>query len=105
VTTVNNIYIATLYTFRKRLDKDNLEDFVDILLAHLEEAEPESMLTMEQVLFELEDFLGGHSAVSNLVGRAIVEIATVAGLSKTIYEQVSLKNQKCLSKSLTQTSD
>ncbi|ODN04386.1 Cytochrome P450 [Orchesella cincta] len=71
----------------ERLDKDNLEDFVDILLAHLEEAEPESMLTMDQVLFELEDFLGGHSAVSNLVGRAIVEIATVPGLSKTIYEQ------------------
>ena len=65
---------------------------MDILLAHLEEAEPENNLTMEQVLFELEDFLGGHSAVSNLIGRAIVEIASVKGLSHTIYEQVSLTN-------------
>lgn len=74
---------------RKTLDKDNLEDFVDILLAHLEEAEPEDMLTMEQVLFELEDFLGGQSAVSNLIGRAVVEIATVPGMSTKIYQQVS----------------
>lgn len=76
---------------RERLDKDNLEDFVDILLAHLEEAEPENKLTMEQVLFELEDFLGGHSAVSNLIGRAIVEIASVPALSTKIFEQVRMQ--------------
>lgn len=74
------------------MDKDNLVDFVDILLAHLEEAEPENVLTMDQILFELEDFLGGHSAVSNLVGRAIVEIASVDGLSSKIYEQVRSHN-------------
>lgn len=73
---------------RERLDKDNLEDFVDILLTHVEEAEPEHCLTMEQVLFELEDFLGGHSAVANLVARAVVEIAAVEGLSRKLYQQV-----------------
>jgi hypothetical protein len=43
---------------------------------------------MDQVLYELEDFLGGHSAVANLVVRALIEIAAVPGLSKKIYKEV-----------------
>ncbi len=61
---------------------------MDILLTHLEEAEEKNRLTLEQVLYELEDFLGGHSAVSNLLCRAIVEIAACPGLSQRIYKMV-----------------
>ncbi|OXA62274.1 cytochrome P450 307a1 isoform X2 [Folsomia candida] len=68
-----------------QLDKDNPIDFVDILLTHLEEAEPKNRLTQDQVLYELEDFLGGHCAVSNLLCRAIVEIADSPGMSDKIY--------------------
>lgn len=73
---------------RAQLDKDNPIDFVDILLTHLEEAEPKNRLTQDQVLYELEDFLGGHCAVSNLLCRAIVEIADSPGMSDKIYVKV-----------------
>lgn len=43
---------------------------------------------MDQVLYELEDFLGGHSAVSNLLVRALIEIAAVPGLSQKVYKEV-----------------
>jgi cytochrome P450 family 307 subfamily A len=73
---------------RSRLDTDNLEDFVDVMLSNLDEAREEDRLTMDQVLYELEDFIGGHSAVSNLLCRALVEIGAVPGLSEKIYQKV-----------------
>jgi len=39
-------------------------DFTDALLQHLE-SDPD--LTWQHAIFELEDFLGGHSAVGNLI--------------------------------------
>lgn len=69
-------------------------DFVDILLTHLEDEEPESRLTMGQVLYELEDFLGGHSAVANLLVRALIEIASVPGYSQKIYQKVFYSKRK-----------
>ncbi|CAG7728183.1 unnamed protein product [Allacma fusca] len=71
----------------EKLDSENPEDLVDNLLLHLHEAKEEDRLTMDQVLFELEDFIGGHAAVANLVARAIVEIARVPGLSDKIYSK------------------
>ena len=43
---------------------------------------------MEQVLYELEDFIGGHSAVANLLIRALIEVAAVPGLSQKIHRRV-----------------
>lgn len=40
-------------------------DFTDALLLHLES--PETELSWDHVIFELEDFLGGHSAIGNLI--------------------------------------
>jgi cytochrome P450 family 307 subfamily A len=40
-------------------------DFTDALLFHLESSE--SKLSWQHIIFELEDFLGGHSAIGNLV--------------------------------------
>nr|XP_018915691.1 PREDICTED: cytochrome P450 307a1-like [Bemisia tabaci] len=47
------------------------EDFTDALLIHLKE---DPVLTWEHVMFELEDFIGGHSAVGNLVMLCLVNI-------------------------------
>jgi cytochrome P450 family 307 subfamily A len=54
-------------------------DFTDALLQHLEN-DPE--LTWQHAIFELEDFLGGHSAVGNLI------MLTLAVVVK--YPEVSL---------------
>ncbi|XP_046748914.1 cytochrome P450 307a1-like [Diprion similis] len=52
---------------RSSLDPENEvpRDFTDALLLHLES--PDTSLSWEHVIYELEDFLGGHSAIGNLV--------------------------------------
>ena len=51
---------------RANLDVTSVpRDFTDALLLHLES--PESDLTWDHIIFELEDFIGGHSAIGNLV--------------------------------------
>jgi len=70
------------------LDQSNPKDFTDILLTHLEEALPENRLTMNEIVYELEDFIGGHAAVSNLLCRALLEIGSSPGMSKKIYQKV-----------------
>lgn len=51
---------------RSNLDLANgvARDFTDALLLHLES--PDTGLSWDHVIFELEDFLGGHSAIGNL---------------------------------------
>lgn len=50
---------------RERLQKGAAAtDFTDALLMHLE-SDPE--LDWQHAIYELEDFLGGHSAVGNLI--------------------------------------
>lgn len=45
------------------LDMDMARDFTDALLIQLQE---DPHLEWQHIIFELEDFLGGHSAVGNL---------------------------------------
>lgn len=45
-------------------------DFTDALLMHLEE---DPNMNWEHIIFELEDFLGGHSAIGNLVMITLAE--------------------------------
>ncbi len=89
-----SLMLDSSHSPRNKLDKDNPEDFVDILLTHLEDGDPESRLTLDQVLYELEDFIGGHSAVANLLVRAVIEIAAVPGLSQKIRQKV--REHPCL---------
>lgn len=50
---------------RVTLDRDSPpRDFTDALLMHLEQ---DPSMNWQHIMFELEDFLGGHSAVGNLV--------------------------------------
>lgn len=60
-------------------------DFTDALLLHLEEDE---MLNWQHIIFELEDFLGGHSAIGNLVMLALAGVAKNPEVGVKIQEEV-----------------
>nr|AZR39408.1 cytochrome P450 [Agasicles hygrophila]UYD61984.1 cytochrome P450 307A2 [Agasicles hygrophila] len=58
-------------------------DFTDALLMHLEE---DPNMNWQHIIFELEDFIGGHSAIGNLI------MVTLASLIK--YPEIAAKVQK-----------
>lgn len=62
-------------------DDQKPADFTDALIMSLRN-EPE--LKMNHVLFELEDFIGGHSAVGNLVMITLSLVATRPNVADTI---------------------
>lgn len=59
-------------------------DFTDALLLSLRK---DSRLKMDHVLFELEDFIGGHSAVGNMVMLALSMVATRPHVAKAIRDE------------------
>lgn len=64
-------------------------DFTDALLIHLEK---EDDLNWQHIMFELEDFLGGHSAIGNLIMltlAAIVKNPEVGTRIQTEIDQVT----------------
>nr|CAH7734882.1 unnamed protein product [Callosobruchus chinensis]CAH7738788.1 unnamed protein product [Callosobruchus chinensis] len=60
-------------------------DFTVALLMHLEE---DSHLNWQHIIFELEDFIGGHSAVGNLVMVTLAEIVNHPEVSKRIQDEM-----------------
>ena len=89
---------------RQSLDKSSLRDFTDALLSHLDEKkspseeeeevrgvdkERQQQLDWNHVLYELEDFLGGHSAIGNLLMRAVGELCSVPQVMANIQEEIS----------------
>ncbi|XP_060537422.1 cytochrome P450 307a1-like [Cylas formicarius] len=60
-------------------------DFTDALLIHLEE---DPNMEWNHIIFELEDFIGGHSAVGNLVMIALAYIIQNPEVAKRIREEV-----------------
>lgn len=68
------------------LDKDEPEkDFTDALLKSLKEDET---VTRDTIIFMLEDFLGGHSAIGNLVMLALGYIAKDPEIGRRIQKEV-----------------
>ncbi|XP_022199324.2 cytochrome P450 307a1 [Nilaparvata lugens] len=61
------------------------KDFTDALLAHLKE---DPSLGWHHILYELEDFLGGHSAVGNLAMLVLTAIVRNPQVGKKIQEEV-----------------
>ncbi|XP_018330366.1 cytochrome P450 307a1-like [Agrilus planipennis] len=61
------------------------KDFTDALLLHLDE---DPNMNWQHIIFELEDFLGGHSAVGNLVMVALAEIVKNPQVGKKIQAEV-----------------
>ncbi|XP_025194732.1 cytochrome P450 307a1-like [Melanaphis sacchari] len=65
-------------------DEQEPADFTDALLMSLPK---EPRLKMDHVLFELEDFIGGHSAVGNMVMLALSMVATRPHVARAIREE------------------
>ena len=71
---------------RANLDVNSVSrDFTDALLLHLESSE--SDLTWEHIIFELEDFVGGHSAIGNLVMLILANVVIHSDVQKKIQEE------------------
>lgn len=62
-------------------------DFTDALLLHLEE---DPNMNWEHIIFELEDFLGGHSAIGNLVMITLSSVVKHPEVAKRIQEEVDI---------------
>lgn len=65
-------------------DEEEPTDFTDALLINLRK---EPRLKMHHVLFELEDFIGGHSAVGNMVMIALSMVATRPHVAQAIRNE------------------
>lgn len=64
---------------------DKEQDFTDALLKSLIE---DPMVTRETIMFMLEDFIGGHSAIGNLSMIALTYVALYPEVSKHIQEEI-----------------
>lgn len=77
-------------------DENNLpKDLTSALLIHLTSKDTD--LTWDHVLFELEDFLGGHSAVGNLVMLILAYVAMLPDVQKKIQDEcklIGIKNKR-----------
>lgn len=60
-------------------------DFTDALLMHLEE---DPNMNWQHIIFELEDFIGGHSAIGNLVMVTLASIVKYPEVTKRIQQEV-----------------
>lgn len=58
---------------RRSLEKGS--DFLDSIMGYLDDKESQGILTSQTALFALEDILGGHSAVANIILRILFDIA------------------------------
>lgn len=82
---------ATAAAYGRRAEQDDDDDdrkpadFTDALIMALRN---EPTLKMDHVLFELEDFLGGHSAVANLIMLTLSLVATRPHVAQAIRDEV-----------------
>jgi cytochrome P450 family 307 subfamily A len=60
-------------------------DFTDALLMHLQE---DPNLSWEHIIFELEDFLGGHSAVGNVIMLTLANVIRKPEVGERIQREV-----------------
>jgi cytochrome P450 family 307 subfamily A len=86
---------------RSTMDVNNPRDFTDVLLSQLgneknngedvqaaDHNDNEKQLDWNHVLYELEDFLGGHSAIGNLLMRAVGELCSSPHVMANIQEEI-----------------
>ncbi|KAJ8945603.1 hypothetical protein NQ314_009130 [Rhamnusium bicolor] len=71
---------------RATLDINSLpRDFTDALLMHLEE---DPNMNWQHIIFELEDFIGGHSAIGNLVMVTLASVVKHPEVAKRIQKEI-----------------
>lgn len=77
---------------RRTLDPDSPpRDFTDALLMHLEQ---DPSMNWDHILFELEDFLGGHSAIGNLAMLVLAAVVQHPEVGVKIQEEVDKITEK-----------
>lgn len=64
---------------------DKEQDFTDALLKSLAE---DPMVTRDTIMYMLEDFIGGHSAIGNLVMIALTYVALYPDVGRCIQEEI-----------------
>ncbi|KAK3921920.1 Cytochrome P450 307a1 [Frankliniella fusca] len=79
------------------LDQSMARDFTDALLIQLQE---DPHLEWQHIIFELEDFLGGHSAVGNLTMLSLAAVAARPEVSARIQAEVEMVTGGCRAVSL-----
>lgn len=60
-------------------------DYVDVMIEHLHEANP--ALNFNSAMFALEDIVGGHSAIANLLMKIIGFVAENPQVQRRIQEE------------------
>ncbi|KAH8295273.1 hypothetical protein KR018_009465 [Drosophila ironensis] len=76
----------------KNIDLDKPDtDFTDALLKSLKE---DTNVSRNTIIFMLEDFIGGHSAVGNLIMLALSYIAKNPSIGKQIEKEVHIASNK-----------
>lgn len=60
-------------------------DFTDALLIHLQE---DPNMEWNHIIFELEDFIGGHSAIGNLVMMTLASVVRYPEVAKKIQQEI-----------------
>jgi cytochrome P450 family 307 subfamily A len=68
---------------------DETGDYVSALLEHVEGEEPR-LLNFDSAMFALEDIVGGHSAVANLLVKTLAFVATRPEVQKCVKEEADL---------------
>jgi cytochrome P450 family 307 subfamily A len=64
-------------------------DYVEALLEHIEDQNQEKLLTHDSAMFALEDIVGGHSAVANLLVKALAFVATRPEVQTRVREEAN----------------
>ncbi|KAF0297755.1 Cytochrome P450 307a1 [Amphibalanus amphitrite] len=71
------------------IDYENPRDFVDMLLKRMKTEEGgHEQISEVTALYELEDFIGGHSAVGNIIMQTITQIARNPEVMAKIQEEL-----------------
>ncbi|XP_043222694.1 cytochrome P450 307a1-like [Amphibalanus amphitrite] len=74
---------------KETIDYDNPRDFVDMLLRRMNSQEGDhERISETTALYELEDFLGGHSAVGNIIMQTVTQLARHPEVQAKVQEEL-----------------
>jgi len=62
-------------------------DYVEALLEHVEDHDQDKLLNLDSAIFALEDIVGGHSAVANLLVKALAFVASRPEVQQKVKEE------------------
>ncbi|XP_059478932.1 cytochrome P450 307a1-like [Neocloeon triangulifer] len=65
-------------------------DYIEALLEHVESQQKEKLLTLDSAMFALEDIVGGHSAVANLLVKALGFVASRPEVQERVKAEADL---------------